>query len=51
MLLDFHLAQPPIDTRERLPANLGGTPRYMAPEQQAAFDQFVKEGASFGSPK
>jgi serine/threonine protein kinase/Tfp pilus assembly protein PilF len=36
MLLDFHLAREPLARAAPLPAWLGGTPAYMAPEQQAA---------------
>jgi serine/threonine protein kinase/Tfp pilus assembly protein PilF len=36
MLLDFHLAQPPRSAGAPPPDWLGGTPGYMAPEQQAA---------------
>ncbi|MHB1562345.1 MAG: protein kinase domain-containing protein, partial [Isosphaeraceae bacterium] len=36
MLLDFHLARPPIDAGERVRRGLGGTPLYMSPEQRAA---------------
>ncbi len=36
MLLDFHLARPPIRPNERVPRGLGGTPHYMSPEQRAA---------------
>jgi serine/threonine protein kinase len=36
MLLDFHLAQPPLSAGAPLPDWLGGTPGYMAPEQHAA---------------
>lgn len=38
MLLDFHLARDPIRARSAAPLWLGGTPRYMSPEQAAAFD-------------
>jgi len=38
MLLDFHLAQPPIRANETVPAWLGGTPGYMAPEHRAALN-------------
>ncbi len=37
MLLDFHLAREPLPRDDPSPARLGGTPAYMAPEQQAAF--------------
>ena len=36
MLLDFHLARAPIAAGAQPPAWLGGTPAYMAPEQQLA---------------
>ena len=36
MLLDFHLAQPPLRPDGPPPEWLGGTPAYMAPEQQEA---------------
>jgi serine/threonine protein kinase len=36
MLLDFHLAQPPLSAGAPPPDWLGGTPAYMAPEQHAA---------------
>ncbi|MDG3008070.1 protein kinase domain-containing protein [Paludisphaera mucosa] len=36
MLLDFHLARAPIRAGERLAGRLGGTPGWMAPEQEAA---------------
>lgn len=36
MLLDFHLARKPIKPGERPPDRLGGTPGWMAPEQEAA---------------
>ena len=36
MLLDFHLARKPIKKGERIVDRLGGTPSWMAPEQQAA---------------
>src|SRR5204863_10004145 len=36
MLLDFHLARPPLAAGEAAPGWLGGTPGYMAPEQEAA---------------
>jgi serine/threonine protein kinase/tetratricopeptide (TPR) repeat protein len=36
MLLDFHLAQPPLSAGAPPPDWLGGTPGHMAPEQQAA---------------
>ncbi len=36
MLLDFHLAQSPIDPQMEKPSRLGGTPGYMSPEQKQA---------------
>src|SRR5262245_41044689 len=36
MLLDFHLARPPVSVNDPPPARLGGTPVYCAPEQGAA---------------
>ena len=36
MLLDFHLARGPIAAGERVAGRLGGTPGWMAPEQEAA---------------
>jgi tetratricopeptide (TPR) repeat protein len=36
MLLDFHLARPPVRPDDPAPDWLGGTPAYMAPEQRAA---------------
>ena len=36
MLLDFHLARPPLRPDDPPPDWLGGTPAYMAPEQHAA---------------
>jgi tetratricopeptide (TPR) repeat protein len=36
MLLDFHLAHPPLAAGATAPFGLGGTPGYMAPEHQAA---------------
>jgi tetratricopeptide (TPR) repeat protein len=38
MLLDFHLARPPLAASDAPPAWLGGTPGYMAPELAAAVD-------------
>jgi serine/threonine protein kinase/Tfp pilus assembly protein PilF len=36
MLLDFHLAHPPLAAGAPAPSGLGGTPGFMAPEHQAA---------------
>lgn len=36
MLLDFHLAQPPIRPDDPSPRWLGGTPHFMSPEQRLA---------------
>ena len=41
MLLDFHLARPPIRTQGPLPDHLGGTPGYMPPEQEKALAALV----------
>ncbi|MFO0848462.1 MAG: tetratricopeptide repeat protein [Gemmataceae bacterium] len=38
MLLDFHLARPPLAAGEPSPGWLGGTPGFMAPEQAAAVE-------------
>jgi serine/threonine protein kinase/tetratricopeptide (TPR) repeat protein len=35
MLLDFHLARPPLASGDAVAARLGGTPGYMSPEQTA----------------
>jgi serine/threonine protein kinase len=43
MLLDFHVARPPIAAGDPPPGWLGGTPGYMAPEQEAALAA-VREG-------
>jgi tetratricopeptide (TPR) repeat protein len=43
MLLDFHLAQPPIRPDETAPRWMGGTPPYMSPEQRAAIIE-IREG-------
>lgn len=43
MLLDFHLARPPLRAGEPAPSGLGGTPGYMAPELEAAI-RAVREG-------
>ncbi|HEX4611241.1 MAG TPA: serine/threonine-protein kinase, partial [Urbifossiella sp.] len=45
MLLDFHLALPPLRAGAPPPPWLGGTPGYMPPEQEAAF-RAVQEGTS-----
>jgi serine/threonine protein kinase len=39
MLLDFHLAQPPIRPNESGRRWLGGTPHYMSPEQRVALTE------------
>jgi serine/threonine protein kinase/Tfp pilus assembly protein PilF len=36
MLLDFHLARPPLALGDMASARLGGTPGYMSPEQESA---------------
>jgi serine/threonine protein kinase/tetratricopeptide (TPR) repeat protein len=38
LLLDFHLARPPIRVGDPEPDALGGTPGFMAPEQSLALD-------------
>jgi serine/threonine protein kinase len=38
MLLDFHLARPPVPVVGPPPLWLGGTPAYQSPEQRAALD-------------
>lgn len=38
LLLDFHLAQPPLEAGSIGGSWLGGTPRYMAPEHAAALE-------------
>jgi serine/threonine protein kinase len=45
MLLDLHLAQEPFSAETPLPAWMGGTPAYMAPEQRLAMIA-VREGRS-----
>jgi serine/threonine protein kinase/Tfp pilus assembly protein PilF len=44
MLLDFHLARAPLAAAEKAPAWLGGTPGYMAPEQEAALAAVRERG-------
>ncbi len=41
MLLDFHLAQPPV-TPTKAPRWMGGTPAYMSPEQRTALEEIRK---------
>ena len=43
MLLDFHLAQGPVLPGLSGPERLGGTPRYLSPEQEAAMES-VRSG-------
>lgn len=38
MLLDFHLARPPVEAGAPPPGSIGGTPIMMAPEQRAAME-------------
>ena len=38
ILLDFHLARPPIAAGERIADRLGGTPGWMSPEQSRALE-------------
>ncbi len=45
LLLDFHLARKPIKQGERVVDRLGGTPGWMAPEQEAAL-----KAVSLGQP-
>jgi serine/threonine protein kinase/Tfp pilus assembly protein PilF len=49
MLLDFHLARKPIKLGERVADRLGGTPDWMAPEQQAALEA-VRRGLPVPEP-
>jgi serine/threonine protein kinase/Flp pilus assembly protein TadD len=49
MLLDFHLARPPLRGGEPPPGWLGGTPGYMAPEHRAAVAA-VEAGAAVPGP-
>lgn len=42
MLLDFHLARPPIRPESKEPAWLGGTNGYMSPEQQSALSETTR---------
>lgn len=42
MLLDFHLARPPVPAGAVAPVWMGGTPGYMAPEQQAALEAVAR---------
>jgi tetratricopeptide (TPR) repeat protein len=44
MLLDFHLAHPPLVAGEPAPTRLGGTPGYMPPEQVAAMRAVASNG-------
>lgn len=44
MLLDFHLAQPPIAAGKATLEWLGGTPDYMPPEQKAALEAVRQAG-------
>jgi tetratricopeptide (TPR) repeat protein len=45
MLLDFHLARPPLRAGDPVPAWFGGTPGFMAPEQAAALEAIRRGGA------
>lgn len=49
MLLDFHLAQPPVIPGNDPPAWLGGTGPYMSPEQRDALDA-VRAGMPIRTP-
>jgi serine/threonine protein kinase len=42
MLLDFHLARPPVPAGDVAPVWMGGTPAYMPPEQQAALEAVLR---------
>jgi serine/threonine protein kinase len=44
MLLDFHLARPPVVAGDPPPAWLGGTPAYLSPEQGCALDAVRSAG-------
>jgi eukaryotic-like serine/threonine-protein kinase len=44
MLLDFHLARPPLQSGEPAPSRLGGTTGYMPPEQLAALQAVANRG-------
>jgi tetratricopeptide (TPR) repeat protein len=43
MLLDFHLAQPPLRPNESGHRSMGGTPHYLSPEQRAVMME-LREG-------
>ncbi|MGC8638750.1 MAG: tetratricopeptide repeat protein [Isosphaeraceae bacterium] len=49
MLLDFHLARKPVKAGERVVDRLGGTPSWMAPEQEAAL-KAVSRGDAVPGP-
>ena len=42
MLLDFHLARPPVPAGAVAPVWMGGTPAYMPPEQRAALEAVLR---------
>ena len=42
LLLDFHIAQKPIRPGQKLDEAIGGTPRYMSPEQEQAVTAVCK---------
>jgi serine/threonine protein kinase/Flp pilus assembly protein TadD len=44
LLLDFHLARPPLAVGDEPPVWVGGTPGYMSPEQQAAHSSAAQRG-------
>jgi serine/threonine protein kinase len=46
MLLDFHLARPPLPAGAPATERLGGTPLYMAPEQARALEAFHRDAAA-----
>src|SRR5262249_3216738 len=49
MLLDFHLARPPLPAGGPPPPWPGGTPAYLSPEQRAALDA-VRTGRPVPAP-
>ena len=51
MLLDFHLARKPIKAGERVVDRLGGTPAWMAPEQEAALKAVSRGEGALGTSR
>lgn len=43
MLLDFHLARRPVQPKAEFPDGIGGTPRYMSPEQKSGWEAARKD--------